>query len=90
MPLDQGVREILVRADELEAVVLEDRGVGAVAAHRLALEDEIGDPADQILDAQGSVKPQLESAHGNSVHGRHQEFVKHAKKVSKPTQKVLG
>ncbi len=90
MPIDQRVGEILVGADELEPVVLEDRGVGAVGAHRLALVDEIGDPADQILDAESSVEPQLESGHRNSLHWRHQEFVKHAQKVSEPTQKVLG
>ena len=90
MALDQRVREILVRSNELDPVVLEHRGVDAVGAHGLTLEDEIGDPADQILDAQACVESQLECAHGISVHHRHQEFVKHAKKVSEPTQKVLG
>ena len=90
MALDQRVREILVRSNELDPVVLEHRGVDAVGAHGLTLEDEIGDPADQILDGQACVESQLECAHGISVHRRHHEFVKYGKKVSEPTQKVLG
>ena len=84
------MREIVVRPDELEPVVLEKRGVDAAGAHGLALEDEIGDPADQILDAHRGVVRELECAHGVSIGRGDQELVKHRKEFSEPAQKLLG
>lgn len=50
MALDQRRGEILMGADEFDPIALEQRGVGAVRAQGLALEDDLGNPVNQILD----------------------------------------
>jgi leucyl aminopeptidase len=69
-----------MRTDDRQPVVLEDVRTSVVRPEGLALEDEVGDAADQILDCGGTVVRQREGAHVVSVHRRHQEFVKRAKK----------
>jgi hypothetical protein len=76
--------EIPVRRDELVPVLLQQLTVGAGRAQGLAREDEVGDPADQILDSRAcrSRVPQR-SRHAVSVIGVDQEFIKSAKNFSK-------
>jgi hypothetical protein len=78
-----------VRADELHPVALEQQRLGAVAAQRLALEDEVGNPADQILDSDRGVRPQFQHAHVVSVYRLDQEIIKHWKKFSEAAHSLL-
>jgi leucyl aminopeptidase len=87
--LDQREGKFLVRADEREAVALEQQRLGAARAERLTLEDEVGDPADKVLDGGSVVGPQFQSTHANSVYRLGQQMVKHWKKFSKPAQNLL-
>jgi hypothetical protein len=66
--MDQRVREVLVSADELEAVALEQRGLCATGPQRLALEHEIGDVAYELLDGRERLTVQGESCHVVSVY----------------------
>jgi hypothetical protein len=74
---DERLGEILVRADELEAVALEQHRIRAVGAEALSLEDEVGDPADQLLDGRRGVVTQAERVHAVSLYRRYQGLVKH-------------
>lgn len=76
--------------DEREPIPLEERRLRGVGAQRLALEHELGDPADQVFDAGKGVEPQRSCVHAVSLYRLNQELVKHWKKFSEPTQKLLG
>jgi hypothetical protein len=65
-----------------EAVALEQRRLGAVCPQRLTLENEVGDPADQVLDGGRGIRPQLQGTHANSLYRLRQEIIKHWKKFS--------
>lgn len=70
-----------MRADERQAVVLEQRGVGAAGAQGLALEHELGDVAHELFHARDGIAVQGDSRHVVSVYRLHQQFVKQRKKV---------
>jgi hypothetical protein len=77
-----------VRSYELAAVPLEDQLVGGARPQRLANEDEVGDPTDQLFDGRNVWNeacwrrgPQG-GAHDHSVIGPNQELVKRSKSFS--------
>lgn len=80
----------MVSADEREAVALEQRRVCAVGAERLSLEDEVRDPADEVLDSGRGFRPQFQCTHVDSVYRLNQEIVKHWKMFSEASHKLLG
>jgi leucyl aminopeptidase len=89
VPVDQGEGEILIRADERDAVPLEQRRLRRVRTQRLALMDEVGDAPDQVLNADRGVRPQLHDAHVLSLYRLHQKIVKRWKKFSQSAQNLL-
>jgi hypothetical protein len=78
-----------VRRDELAAVPLEDQLVGKARPQRLADEDEIGNPTDQLFDGRNVCieaclrRGPQRGAHDLSVIGPSQELVKRSKSFSK-------
>ena len=52
-------------------------------------ENEIGDPADELLNRGRDVRPQFQRGHNNSVYRRNQEMVKHWKIFSEAAHNLL-
>ena len=78
-----------MRPDEGKPVALEERGVRRVHAKRLALEHEVGDPADEVLDGRRSVWPQFHSRHVDSLYRPNQEIFKHPQMFSEAAHTLL-
>ena len=74
---------------ECKPVSFEEGRLRVVRAKGLALEHELGDPADQVFDAGRSVWPQLKCVHDVSVYRLDQELVKPKKEFSEPSHKFL-
>ena len=90
MPVDERLGEILMGAHEGDPVALEERGIAVECPESLALEHELGDPVNQVLDGDRDFRAQFERRHAVSVYRPNQEMVKHQSKFSKPTPNLLG
>jgi len=66
VPVDQRVRQLPLRADQLNAVALDLRRRGTAAAQLLPLDDELGDPQNERLDRRtSSAAPERGAAQGS-------------------------